>query len=271
MNKKFYEKFKEKKFLIAAHRGTFGGNVIDNTYFSSKIAIELGADIVEIDSILSTDGVLYAFHDNEEKRKLGIGANIKTLSSVEIDKLEYYNVLGEKSGQKVTKLEELLKKLKGKSFINLDRSWGHFEEIFKLVEKLEMEEQVIIKSPPIDEVYNFLRKNPKKLMYMVIARKKEEVYKFLNSDINLVAAELIFTDKNQEIVSKEFLEELKEKNIKIWINSITLGAEEKHNLSGNYDDNNSFEDNSGWKELVKIGADIIQTDWPSLLKQFRDK
>lgn len=49
MNSKFYKALEEKKFLIAAHRGTFGGSIIDNTEFSAKIAMLSGADIIELD------------------------------------------------------------------------------------------------------------------------------------------------------------------------------------------------------------------------------
>ena len=269
MNRKFYTALEEKKFLIAAHRGTFGGNVVDNTELSSITALKMGADIVEIDSIMSTDGVLYVYHDGGEKRSFGIEQNIKTLSSKEIEELEYLNCLGEKTGQKVIKLEDLLLKLKGKCFINLDRSWDYLEDVFPLIKKLGMEDQIIIKTHPTDKAFNFLKNSDIKLMYMVIASKKEDILKFMIPEINMVAAEILFKDENDEIINKEFLNSLKEKNIKIWVNSISLGS--KFNLSAHYDDNLSLlNDGAGWKWLVDRGADIIQTDWPRLVKDFRD-
>ena len=87
MNTKFYKALEEKKLLIAAHRGSFGGSIIDNTELSAKVAISLGADIVELDAIRSTDGVLYTYHDGGEKRSFEIDKNIKTLSSKEIKEL----------------------------------------------------------------------------------------------------------------------------------------------------------------------------------------
>lgn len=270
MNKKFYDTLKEKKVLIAAHRGTFGGSVIDNTELSSIVALEMGADIIEMDSIMSTDGILYAYHDGGEMRSFGMESNIKTLSSKEIDELDYRNCLGEKTGQKVIRLEDLLLKLKGKCFINLDRSWDYLEEIFALVKKLGMEEQVIVKTHPTDEAFNFLKNSDIKLMYMVIASKKEDILKFMIPEINMVAAEILFKEKDAEIMNEEFLRFLKERNIKIWVNAITLGS--AFNLSANYDDNLSIINNGeGWKWLIEHGADIIQTDWPLLVSNFRNK
>lgn len=268
MNTKFYKALEEKKLLIAAHRGSFGGSIIDNTELSAKVAISLGADIVELDAIKSTDGVLYTYHDGGEKRSFEIDKNIKTLSSKEIDELEYRNCLGEKTGQRVLRLEELFKKLKGKCFINLDRSWDYLDEVFPMIKKLGMEDQVIVKTHPTDEAFNFLKNSDIKLMYMVIASKKEDILKFMVPEINMVAAEILFTEEDAEIIDREFIEFLKEKNIKIWLNSITLGS--RFNLSAHYDDNLSIEkDGEGWKWLVDRGAEIIQTDWPGLLKEFR--
>ena len=157
MNKKLFDAIEEKKVLIAAHRGALCGNIIDNTFLSAKAALAMGADIIEMDAIISTDGILYAFHDGEEKKRFNIEQNIKTLSSKVIDELEFLNVLAQKSGQHVWRLEELLLKLKGKCFINLDRSWDYLEEVCNLVKKLEMEDQVIVKTHPTDEAFEFFK------------------------------------------------------------------------------------------------------------------
>lgn len=272
MNKKLFKAIEEKKVLIVAHRGTFGGNVIDNTDLSAKLALDMGADIIEIDGIKSTDGILYAFHDGQEKKRLNIEPNIKTLSSKEIDELEYLNVLSLKSGQHVWRLEDLFSKLKGECFINLDRSWDCLEEVGKLIKKLEMEDQIIIKTHPTDEAFEFFKNNPTKFMYMVIAKKKEDILKFMIPEINMVAAEILFQTEDDEIIEENFLNELKAKNIKIWLNAITLGVEEEYNLSAHYDDDLSLKnDGQGWKWLMERGADMIQTDWPFQLKKFRDR
>lgn len=269
MNKYFLDKFDEKKVLVAAHRGTYGGNIIENTYLSSVTALKSGADIIEVDVVKSTDGQLYAFHDGEEIRRFGITNNLKTLSSEEIESLEYLNIIGERSGEYIWKIEDLLKKLKGKGLINLDRGWDWLEDLFEITLKLNMEDQIIIKTHPTDEAYNFFKNNPNKLMYMPIARTKEDVLKFIDKDINMVAAEILFFTEEDEIISEDFIKFLKEKNIKIWVNSITLGGLERHNLSTWKDDNLSLIDpDKGWGWLIEKDFDIIQTDWPHLLANY---
>ena len=67
--------------LIAAHRGTCGGNVVQNTSLSYKNALLHGADMIEVDAAMTTDGVFYAFHNGEEKIEYGIQKDIRTMSS----------------------------------------------------------------------------------------------------------------------------------------------------------------------------------------------
>lgn len=266
------KKLKEKGFLIAAHRGTFGANIMDNTYLSMKLALDLGADMVEVDVVKSKDGILYAFHSGKEKERFKKDIKINLLNSEEISKLEYYNLEGGPSGRGVEKLEDILVKLKGDNLINIDRAWDYFPEVFELIKKLGMENQIIIKAREDDEVVDFLDSTDLKLMFMPIIRKKESLNKYLDKNINIVAVEVLFDSKEHELNSLEFKNMLKEKNILLWINTIKLDNEEKNNFSAGYTDDESLEENGkGWEWVLKQGANIIQTDWPYFLNQFRNK
>lgn len=272
MNSLLMSTIEKDGVLIAAHRGVYGGNIIENTYLSSKLAFDLGAHMVEVDVVKSTDGVLYAFHDGEEKKRFAIDENLKDLTSKEIEELIYLNVLGEWSGQKIFRLEDLLIKLKGKGLINLDRGWDYIDDMFNLVIKLEMEDQILIKAHPTNEILEFLINHPVKLMFMPIVWKKEDVIKFIHKDINMVAAEILFKNENDEIIQDDFIKFLKEKNIKVWINAITLGKEEKFNLSSWRDDDLSIKNpDLGWGWMIDKGVDMIQTDWPNLLSDYINK
>ena len=43
------QKIEEKKHLIAVHRGTWHGNIIQNTIPAYRISLKMGADMVEAD------------------------------------------------------------------------------------------------------------------------------------------------------------------------------------------------------------------------------
>jgi glycerophosphoryl diester phosphodiesterase len=48
--------------LVAAHRGSCGGNIVHNTINAFLAAIRLGADIIECDVAKTRDGKLVLFH-----------------------------------------------------------------------------------------------------------------------------------------------------------------------------------------------------------------
>ena len=55
-------KFAEKKTLICAHRGSWHGNVIQNTTLAYRAALMQGADIVETDTTATRDGEVFSLH-----------------------------------------------------------------------------------------------------------------------------------------------------------------------------------------------------------------
>ena len=65
---KILEEKNKNKVLVASHRGTNGGSIVQNTILAYKNALMHGADIIEMDVIRSTDGVFYALHDGVEKQ-----------------------------------------------------------------------------------------------------------------------------------------------------------------------------------------------------------
>ncbi len=270
MRTKFDEQIQKKGFLIAAHRGTFGANIMDNTFLSMDLAIKLGADMVEVDVMKANDGELYAFHTGKEIERFGKKFNITELNSDEIAKLDYLNAERQPSGRGVERLEDILRKCSKEAFINIDRADKYFPEVFALVEKLGIEDKILMKSQPTDDIAEFLDKTSTKLMYMPIIRKIADLDKFLDKNINIVAVEILFNSENHELISKEFIQAMRERNIHIWVNAMNLSAAEEFNYNARYDDDMSLEhDGKGWQWLLDNGVDILQTDWPYFLNQYR--
>lgn len=56
----------QSKVLVAAHRGTWMGNIPCNTSMAFNFALAQGVDIIELDITRSADGTLYVFHPGTE-------------------------------------------------------------------------------------------------------------------------------------------------------------------------------------------------------------
>lgn len=263
----------QKKVLIAVHRGAWGGNVIENTVPSFELALGMGADMFECDLSKSTDGELFCFHDGYEQRLLGQKENIKTMSSEKIDSLIFKNSLGEKSGKHVQRFEEVLAHFTHGELFNIDRSWSILAETDEVLRKYpHAVKQAIFKTPVKDEYLEFFQNCPVKYMYMPIVYNMEELHKVLSYDqINIVGVEAIAPTADCEMFAKENLAWIREQGLYVWTNSITLND---HNmLSGTFDDDKALSEgaDSAWGVLMEQGYNVIQTDWPAQLADYRNK
>ena len=258
----------KNKILIAAHRGTCGGNVVQNTCMSYKNALLHGADMIEVDVSMTSDGVFYAFHNGEEPLELGIDRDIRTMTSKEVDQLYTLNSVRHVCRQKLEYLEDVLERFRGKCLINIDRSWFYWKEIIALLDRMDMKDQILLKSGVEEGLLKELEESGTGIMYMPIMRRPEEWDIIKKYDINVAAAELIFTDLESEFLSPEFMGQLKEEGIAPWVNAITL--DDDTILSGLLDDNNAIKIGyeETWGKLMDLGFEIIQTDWPALLKGY---
>lgn len=262
ITKLLQDKMKEKKVLIAVHRGSSGGNIIENTIKSFEIALKYGGDMIEVDVAKSTDGELYTIHEGQEERLFFSKKNVQTLDSHEINQLDYRNGNSFKVNQRVEKLEEVLKHFKGNTLINLDRAWDFWEDVFELLTKYDMYNQVILKSPVEDTYLDVLEQYEIPVMFIPIVKTKAELERVLDRKINTVGVEIIIESENSDFYNQELIQEVKEKNLLVWLNAIRLNDHSILTLGCDDDTALLESEDKGWGRIIEMGADIIQTDWP---------
>lgn len=103
------EIIEKKRFLILAHRGLSQGNIVENTVAAMTAGFKAGADAVEMDVIMSTDGGFFVFHDGCEPYLFADETrNLRTLSTPEIERLTYLNNIGEPTTTKVERLSDFI-------------------------------------------------------------------------------------------------------------------------------------------------------------------
>ncbi|OUQ35304.1 glycerophosphodiester phosphodiesterase family protein [Faecalibacterium sp. An122] len=266
-------RLEEKKVLIAVHRGAWGGNVIENTIPSFELALGMGADMFECDLSKSADGELFCFHDGYEQRLLNQKENIKTMSSEQIDSLVFQNSIGDASGKHVERFEEVLAHFTQGELFNVDRAWPILAETDEAMRKYpHVLKQAIIKTPVKEEYLSFFQNCPVKYMYMPIVYNMDELRKVLSYDqINVVGVEAIAGSADSEMFEEENLKWIREQGLYVWVNSITLS--DHHVLSGTFDDDKALREggDAAWGVLMERGYNVIQTDWPSQLANYRNR
>lgn len=274
INRLLEEQLDKKKVLIAVHRGTWGGNIIENTIPAYKIALSMGADMFECDISVSTDGVVYTFHDGGEPRLFGRTENICTLSSSVIDEQICKNSIGLPSGVCVGRLEEVLATFTDGELFNIDRGWEFLPQVDEVMcQYPERIRQAVIKTPVKEKYLEFFQNCPRKYMYMPIVYSMDDVEKVLSwPDINVVGVELIARTKEDELFQKENIAWIKEQGMYIWVNAIVLSSEKRHVLFGDLDDDTALmgDPDGSWGRLFEMGIHVIQTDWPMQLYHYRE-
>ena len=268
-------KFDEKQVLICAHRGSWHGNVIQNTTLAYKAALMQGADIVETDTTRSWDGEVFSIHDGVEPRLFGWTRNSTRMTAEQIAGFTPFNALGEPSSHHVQRLEEVFEFLRNGQLLNIDRSWRAGGQVVPLLDKYpHMLRQAILKAP-LDhpEVLAQLENHPVKYMFMPICYSIADIEKALEyKDINTVGVELIAFTPEDELYSDEAIRFVHSKSLFCWVNALTLtDVDPRKALYGDLDDDISIMESParGWGRLMDKGIDVIQTDWPALVKNLR--
>lgn len=268
-----WKKRNRLRLLIGAHRGTSGGSIVQNTVPAFINALRHGADVVEVDVIMSTDGDFFAFHNGEEEQVFHLKKDIRTMSTAEILSYPLYNSLAERMDtMRLNRLEDVLEALKGKCLINIDRSWFYWKQTIECLNRHEMFDQLILKAHVDTQLLEALESFGARLMYMPILKNQQDYLAELQTveqyKIPIVAAEVIMSEAGCVETSRKLIDQLHEKKILAWVNSLTL--HDCMTLSYGYDDNKAVIDGpaAAWGWLINHGFDIIQTDWPALLKEY---
>ncbi len=206
---------------VIAHRG-FSGIAPENTWIAFQKAIDAGAEYIELDVHKSKDGELFVIHDNTVNRtssnqKKGF---ISKMTSKEIQevKVGYPKEFGDEfKNERIPTLKEVLKLAKGKIKVCIElKAYDIEEKVLKIVNALEMNDQVIIFS-----FYDFVLINVRKLdstipiLYLKYKLEEEKNFNFAKS-INAFAIGVGYGTK----VTKELLDKAHEKGIEIWQSTV---------------------------------------------------
>ena len=261
----------QKKPLLAAHRGVCGANIPCNTLAAYAIALQQGADIIELDVSKSLDGELFAFHPGMEPVYLKCGKMISEMTAKEVREVPLLNQDEVPTHYRVPTLEEALAFLKDKAYINVDKFWTDVEGITACIRRAGVERQAIVKTYLEEDALREVEKFAPDLMFMPMVRHKDESTEMLlKRNINLIGNEVLFDRETDEVISDAYIAEMHRKSLLIWANAIVYN--EKDVISAGHTDDVSLTEDPdlGWGWLIRKKVDIIQTDWPLMLKQYID-
>jgi glycerophosphoryl diester phosphodiesterase len=271
-SKNIFENRKEKGApLIVAHRGVCGANIPCNSLAAYKIAVDQGADVVEIDVAITKDKKYYVFHPGTEHIFLGIDRRISDMSADEVEELRLLNQDKTPTSYKVPALSQVLALLKGKAYVNVDKFWTDIEGISAEIRKAGVEDQVIVKTGTDEKTLDEVKKYASDFMFIPIIRRDEGLTERLIKDgVNVIGAEVLFESEDAEVISDAYIEDMHKRGLMVWVNSIIY--DERAVLSAGHTDDAALtvSPDLGWGWIIDKGVDMIQTDWTLSLKNYID-
>lgn len=261
--------FRERGVLIAAHRGTPRGDILENTLDGVRATKAVGADIAEMDVIRSTDGEYFAFHDGFEFTRLRQDISVLGMTAAQLDATRYSDYPDTYYGP----IERIAHILEGAPdiLINVDRSWRYWDSgLLDWLDRFGMERRLILKSPVDERYLDALHGHGVKYMYMAMVHGMDELELLDRLDgVNLVGVEIISSDPEQPRLGREIFDAAHRRGLYTFVNALGLGNN-RRGFQG-LDDATSILNgaDSGWGRLIDLGADVIQTDWPETLRDYR--
>lgn len=285
----------KNKVLIMAHRGMAGSNIVDNTVEAYEVALQGGADMLEMDVCTSTDGELFVLHDGTEQMLFGIDRNVTTMTAAEIGQLRFLNKNRTRIEHAPHTFDEVLDYLKDRTIINLDRCWDHWPAVLKKVRDHHMEDQVLLKSPCTKKYVDFLDACETKFMYDPFIMEPAELDLLRGKNVNWVCMQADAYHEGDADMEPAFLQGLADEGIGRCICAMTLGypfSKETRDAilrqwtdagddaarnkmlkrlsdggsrpaNGRDDDRSVKGDpDGGWGWLIDRGFNVLMTDWP---------
>lgn len=295
---KHREKFNEY-VLVSAHRG-YWSTYPENSEEAYRMAIELGADIIEMDVRVTDDDVMVVFHDACLDRITTGYGRLREANWSYVNSLKLRNEDGSVSPYPILALTDALDYLKDKAVIALDIKEGGrlFNETMKRVltmlkEKNMLYQSIVKGKLPLQNLQKLLKEVNITLddfIYTPIAfsttpNLDSYIMDFVGQK-NIYAMELVYKQSKDPILRYVPILDA----AKIWVGQYSFWPElgdgviaEKIPLTDtdpivrpydfqDKDPNNYLDDGRGnWEWLLGNGATYVITDRSELLIEFLDK
>lgn len=235
--------------MVAAHRGAHMGN-FENSLASTKEAIKLGVDIVEVDLRSTKDGYLILMHDSSIDRTTTGKGKVGDMTLAEIKKYRLKAPYGRISNETVPTFEEFLNVTNGNIMVDIDMKTDDVKGIVAAVSKAGANNEVFYFDNDYDQLDQILALDKS-------AHIMPRAYSFQMADSAITRFSPLVVHIDPEFNNAELSAMLRKNKARIWLN--TLGQADCNIRYGNGD--------KMVDELLKYGANMIQTDEPELLIQ----
>jgi glycerophosphoryl diester phosphodiesterase len=156
----------DRQIVVVAHRG-YARAAPENSMSAFRMAIEVGADVIELDVQETSDGVIVALHDRDLMRLAGDPRAIADLSFAEVRKLDIARRTGaEFVGERIATLDEVIALARGRIKLQIELKYykqdhGLAEKVADLIRREAFEEDCEVSSLNYEALIKAKARNPR--------------------------------------------------------------------------------------------------------------
>ena len=258
-----------RRVLVAAHRGTAGGNIPCNTLTAYELALRDGADIIELDVSRSLDGGLFCFHPGMEPVMYADPTPIAELTAEQAAQRKLRNQDLAETVYTTPTLDEGLELLKNRCIVAVDKFWKWIPEITACIRRHGMEDQVLCKIQDKPVYYEACAQQAADLPVLPVIRTEDRSTQMPYAEgVKIAGVEALFDREDAPIASKSYIDAQHSMGRLLWVNPIVYNL--RDNLTAGHTDDaaaaGDFEHGWGW--LLDRGFDILQTDWTAQMVRY---
>lgn len=196
-----FNKVIDKEIMVTAHRGG-GFKAPENSISAIRAAIDEKADYAEIDVQTTKDDEVVLFHDVNLKRFSKDNRAVKDMTYEELSKIDIgASFNSEFTGERIPTLDSVLREAKGRLKLNIElkpmkNNDVLAEEVVKLVQQYDMENEVVITSMNYDVLQTVKMEEPEiKTGYIIVAalgNVQDLHVDFLSIESSMIKSKLVY-------------------------------------------------------------------------------
>ncbi|MDB6080657.1 MAG: glycerophosphodiester phosphodiesterase [Akkermansiaceae bacterium] len=255
--------------MVGAHRGGYlsdggGADLPENSLVAMERSIGLGAEILEVDLMMTSDGQVVIMHDTTVNRTTNGAGAVSSLTLAQIKALRLKDPANLLTTEQVPTLAEVMTLAKGRIMVNLDKleitNTPLMTATMQVLRETGTVDHALFKgTSSASAVQSVLAQYPERIDYMpILTDATASATITMLQTLRPPAMEMIFTTTPVAMLDPEVVAVARQTGTRIWVDSLWESLNAGHHdaiaIGGNPD--------GSWGWLLDKGATMILTDYP---------
>ncbi|MDX1362865.1 MAG: glycerophosphodiester phosphodiesterase family protein [Arenibacter latericius] len=236
--------------IISGHRGQKTTGFAENSIEALEEVLRYTPAVFEVDPRLTKDSVIVLMHDATLERTTNGRGKVSDYTLAELKKLRLKDLQGKITNHQIPTLKEAIEWSRGKTILNLDKKDVPIALMAQKLEEYDKETVVMVTVHNAEQAIYYHNKN-KNRMFSAFIKNEDDFRKFENSGVPW-SQMIAYIGPRIKKEDNRIYKLLNAKGVMCMISAAST-----------YDKlNEPSEREKAYKDIIKDGASIIESDYP---------